>query len=158
MDSFDIPRVDERFNTTVQEYIEVIRDLVEDKQVARVKDIAKMRGVTRSSVSTALNMLRDLNLIDHEHYGYAILTEEGKKLGEILRKRHDVILRFLRDILLLDSGLADEEACRLEHAMCNEALNALVLFVETADSCPLRTDRYEKMVSQNRYKHQSFTT
>ena len=133
----DIPGLDGNYNTTVQEYIEIIRDLIVENRVARVKNIASHRGVTRSSVSTALNMLSDLGLVEHEHYGYVMLTEKGQTLGEVLAKRHEVILRFLRDCLQLDPGLADSEACRLEHTMSREALNALVKFVADAENCPV---------------------
>ncbi|MDP8237913.1 MAG: metal-dependent transcriptional regulator [Candidatus Hatepunaea meridiana] len=129
MSNDPIPEVDERYNTTVQEYVEIIRDIVQMHSVARVKDIAEQRGVTRSSVSTVLNVLRDLELIEHEHYGYVQLTKNGKKLGEILTRRHTVIRNFLTICLKLNPGLADKEACRLEHTMSSMTLNALVRFV-----------------------------
>ncbi|NQT35487.1 metal-dependent transcriptional regulator [bacterium] len=128
-----IPAVDDGYNTTVQEYVEIIRDLVQVHRVARIKDIADIRGVTRSSVSTAMNMLRELGLVDHEHYGYVDLTEEGTVLGEILSSRHSIIQKFLHRFLRLDSDLADKEACKLEHAMGAETLNALVKFVHETE-------------------------
>jgi len=132
-----IPSLDGNYNITVQEYIEIISDLIAENRVARVKDIAKHRGVTRSSVSTALNMLSDLGLVEHEHYGYVMLTQKGQNLGDALAKRHKIILRFLRDCLQLEPELADSEACRLEHTMSREALNALVRFVADAENCPV---------------------
>ncbi len=135
-DSQDDLCLNDLYNTTVQEYVEIIRDLVGEQRVARVKDIAELRGVTRSSVSTALNNLRDLGLIEHEHYGYVSLTDDGRRLGEILTQRHSVILRFLHDILGLELDSADEEACKLEHSMGPEALRALVRCVGTVEGCP----------------------
>lgn len=82
-------------------------------------------------------MLSDLGLVDHEHYGYVSLTEKGQALGAVLTKRHEVILRFLRDCLRLDAETADSEACRLEHTMSRETVNALVRFVEEASQCPV---------------------
>ena len=49
---------DINFDTTTQEYVEIIYDLQKNNKVARVKDIAKNRGVTRSSVSIALKLLK----------------------------------------------------------------------------------------------------
>ncbi|MBM3329936.1 MAG: metal-dependent transcriptional regulator [Calditrichaeota bacterium] len=128
--------VDERFNATVQEYVEVIRDLIEAGPVARVKDIAERRGVTRSSVSIALKDLRSLGLVQHEHYGYVELTDDGRELGAVLSRRHAVIRTFLENILGLPAEAANNEACRLEHAMSPETLDALVEYVRRLEGCP----------------------
>ncbi len=132
-----LPVMDERFNTTVQEYVEVIRDLTHESPVARVKEIADRRGVTRSSVSTALISLRQFGLVEHEHYGYVALTERGKELGALLQRRHAVILCFLHDILGVEKQAADSEACRLEHSMTRESLDALIVYVSRIEGCPL---------------------
>jgi len=134
--SLELPEVDRRFNRTVQEYVEIIRDLTEQSAVARVKDIAEQRGVTRSSVSTALNSLVELGLVTHEHYGYVTLTESGRDLGEILTRRHQIIRQFLEKLLRLEPETADREACILEHSMSPETLNALLRFIRKVDGCP----------------------
>jgi len=131
-----IPILDDRFNTTVQEYIEVIRDLTGSAPVARVKEIAERRGVKASSVSAALGVLGKLGLISHEHYGYVSLTGEGRELGEALSRRHAVICCFLRDILGLEAEAADSEACRLEHSMSPVAVDALIRYVQRIEGCP----------------------
>lgn len=127
--------LDSRYNTTVQEYIEIIRDLVKERSVARVKDIAEQRGVSRSSVSTALSNLKELGLVEHEYYGYAVLTEEGQLLGDLLEHRHSIILRFLTNILGIPEDTADEEACKLEHSISANTLNALMRFVKSVEEC-----------------------
>lgn len=132
----DIATLDSRYTITVQEYIEIIRDLQQTAPVARVKEIAMARNVTRSSVSTVLNTLRELGLVSHEHYSYVALTEKGQKLGALLHQRHQLILKFLRDILKLDAEMADKEACKLEHAMSPEALNALLIYVSKTTGEP----------------------
>jgi len=135
----DIGTLDNRFTITVQEYVEIIRDLQQTAPVARVKEIAMARNVTRSSVSTALNSLKELGLIQHDHYSYVALTERGQKLGLLLHQRHQLIFKFLRDILLLDDEIADKEACRLEHTMSPEALNALLVYVSKITGEPFET-------------------
>jgi len=131
-----LPILDERYNTTVQEYVEIIRDLTGNDTVARVKDIASRRGVKASSVSIAIGNLKQLGLIDHKHYGYVELTDDGQKLGEILSRRHALILCFLSDILGLAGKSADAEACRLEHSMSGETLDALIAYVTRIKGCP----------------------
>ncbi len=131
-----LPILDDRFNTTVQEYVEIIRDLTGIDAVARVKDIALRRGVKASSVSTAIGNLKLLGLIDHKHYGYVELTHDGRELGETLSRRHALIHCFLRDILGLEGEAADAEACRLEHSMSGETLDALIAYVTRIKGCP----------------------
>lgn len=89
----NIPYLDSRYTTTIQEYVEIIRDLVTENDVARVKDIAEMRGVTRASVSMVIGSLRELGLVEHEHYGDVLLTKDGRLLGELLDHRHKLICR-----------------------------------------------------------------
>ena len=131
-----LPILDERYNTTVQEYVEIIRDLTGAETVARVKDIATRRGVKASSVSTAIVNLKQLGLIDHKHYGYVELTDNGRELGQVLARRHAVIRCFLRDILGLEGVAADDEACRLEHTMSGPTLDALIAYVTRIKGCP----------------------
>ncbi len=128
-------KIDSEYTTTTQEYVEVIRDLVDENRVARVKDIARRRGITRSSVSIALKSLHNLELINHEHYGFVTLTQKGIELSEILSQRHLVIQRFLRDCLKIEPQLAESEACRLEHTMSWQTMTALVRFVREAEKC-----------------------
>lgn len=131
-----LPLPDSSFNTTVQEYVEIIRDLTTDRQVARVKEIAEKRGVTRSSVSSALVMLRDLGLVEHEHYGYVALTPTGRDLGDSLERRHKAIFSFLHNVLNLDEDTADQEACKLEHQLGKPTLDALAAYVAKIGCCP----------------------
>lgn len=131
-----LPILDERFNTTVQEYVEIIRDLTSSATVARVKDIAVRRGVKASSVSIAISNLKQLGLIEHQHYGYVSLTTDGRELGEVLSRRHALIKCFLRDILGLEVEAADAEACRLEHSMSGTTLDALIAYVSRIKGCP----------------------
>ena len=79
---------------TTQEYIEVIHDLETEKKVARVKDIADRRGVSKSSVSLVLNQLRKKDLIDHEQYGHVTLSETGLVLAKELERKHSIIKTF----------------------------------------------------------------
>ncbi len=117
------------FDTTTQEYVEIIYDIQKYKKVARVKDIAEKRGVTRSSVSTALNLLKKKGLITHESYGLIELTEKGNLLGKELEERHEIIKDFFLNILFLDPDIADENACKLEHHISSSALKSLVNFI-----------------------------
>ena len=108
---------------TVQEYVEIIHDIQKRQKVARVKDIAQKRGVSRSSVSTVLNMLKKRKLVVHEQYGLVELTRRGEELGEYLDQRHQIIYDFLENI-------AEADACKLEHHISTETVEYLKHFLD----------------------------
>ncbi len=122
--------------TTTQEYVEVIHELERAKKVARVKDIAERRGVTRSSVSLVLNQLVKKELITHEQYGHVTLTESGQSLANSLERRHRIIKGFLASVLGLPESVAEIDACKLEHHVSDESLAALVRFLSFIENCP----------------------
>ena len=101
-------------DTTTQEYIEVIRDLENENKVARVKDIADRRGVSRSSVSIILNQLLKKDLIAHEQYGHVSLSQKGRRLANDLERRHQAIKEFLVKVLGVSDENAEKDACKFE--------------------------------------------
>ena len=131
------------FDITTQEYVEIIYELQKNNKVARVKDIADKRGVTRSSVSTALNLLKKKNLINHSTYGLVELTDEGIELGEELEERHQVIKDFFINILSVDSDIAEQDACVLEHHLDSTVLDSIVNFITFFENCPDYLDKFK---------------
>jgi DtxR family Mn-dependent transcriptional regulator len=121
-----------------QEYIEVIRDLEKKNRVARVKDIARVRGVSSANVSVAMSNLAKRELIAHEQYGHVVLTAEGRRLARALDKRHLAIRKFMTEVLGLDEELAENEACKLEHVMSPASLQAMSRFLTFIEKCPKR--------------------
>jgi len=124
------------FDTTTEEYVEIIHTIQKQHKVARVKDIAQSRGVTRSSVSTVLNVLKEKDLITHESYGLVELTEKGEKLGRALDERHAAIQRFFIEVLGISSEVADSDACKMEHHISLETLNSFIRFLKFVEDNP----------------------
>ena len=100
-----------------EDYLEAIITLESERGRVRVRDLAEKLGVHKSTVTAALKMLTEKGLIDYEPYGRIVLMESGRKAAQRVAKRHDLLRRFLRDILLIEASLADENACRMEHVM-----------------------------------------
>ncbi len=124
------------YDTTTQEYIEIIFRLQKENRVARVKDIATERGVTASSASTAIKNLKKLNLVNHQKFGYVNLTAEGQELGEALTRRHQLVRYFLVEILGVDYDAAEADACLIEHVITPETSDKLLDFIEFVEECP----------------------
>jgi len=123
-------------DTTTQEYIEVIRDLENENKVARVKDIADRRGVSRSSVSIILNQLLDKDLIAHEQYGHVSLSRKGRRLANDLERRHQAIKEFLVKVLGVSEENAEKDACKFEHDISKETFTAFSRFLSFVENCP----------------------
>ena len=120
----------------MENYLEAIFNLGKEKRVVRVKDIAKRLGVKMPTVTNMLKTLGERGLIDYERYEYLELTEKGADVGEEIDRRHRVLRSFLTDILGIDLEKADEEACKMEHAVGASTMDRFVLFMEFIQSCP----------------------
>ncbi len=123
----------------LEDYLETILELEKTNKVARVKDIAEQRGVLRGSVTGALRSLAEKGLINYEPYSFITLTKKGKTVAGEINRRHRVIKNFLVHVLQLGETTAEDNACRMEHAMDRTAVDRLVAFIQYIDSCP-RTD------------------
>ena len=121
---------------SMQDYLEAILAIQEKNQVARVKDIAEKLDILKGSVTGALKNLAEKGLINYEPYSFITLTEQGKAIAGEITRRHRVIRDFLQCILLMEPEAADQNACRMEHAMDREAVNRLVAFIEYIYNCP----------------------
>jgi len=120
----------------LENYLESILELQRNNTVARVKDIAAKLGVLSGTVTSALRKLSDKELINYQPYSFITLTTKGKKIAEEISRRHTIIKDFLQCVLLIEENKADENACRMEHAMDKIAINRLVQFIEYIYQCP----------------------
>jgi DtxR family Mn-dependent transcriptional regulator len=122
--------------SVMEDYLEAMFDLDKEKRAVRVKDIAERMGVKMPSVTSMLKSLAERGLVDYEKYEYVELTRAGKKVGKEIRRRHEILLRFLTEILKVDFSEADEDACRMEHALSAATLDSLTDFIEFIQTCP----------------------
>ncbi len=119
-----------------EDYLEVIFHLSRNKRQARAKDIAQALKVSRASVTEALRGLSKRELINYAPYEAVSLTTRGRKVALDVVQRHQALKNFFIRILAVDEELADQGACRVEHAAPPEIikrLTALGLFLEKKD-------------------------
>lgn len=121
----------ESLSASKQDYLETILDFTAEAGQVRSIDIARTLGVSRASVNKSLGFLKDSGLIEHEHYGDVKLTEKGLEVARKVRARHNVLKLFLTDILKVDPITAEEDACRMEHAISPETADKLSMYVKT---------------------------
>lgn len=116
-------------SAAMQDYLEEILNLSNRLETVRVTDIAGRLNLTKASVSQALNQLREQGLITQDRYGPVELTEQGRYYGEVVKRRHVVLRSFLVEVLHLDHQKAEQDACRMEHAVSSETIERLVDFL-----------------------------
>jgi DtxR family Mn-dependent transcriptional regulator len=121
---------------TMEDYLEALFILGKELKAIRVKDIAKRMNVKLPTVTSMLNTLVRRGLVNHEKYEYVELTNKGLKIAREVDRYHRVLRSFLTDILQIDIEQADEEACKMEHAISPATLERLVEFMEFVEVCP----------------------
>ena len=134
----------ERLSANMEDYLEVIHALAKDKGVARVGEIAEKMAVKSPSVNAALKSLADRDLVLHEKYGYVSLTKEGQRLAAEVQEKHDILFRFLTEVLMIAPEVAQEEACCIEHAISDETSIRLIKFFKFIESSPHNKPRLLK--------------
>ena len=123
-------------SASLEDYIEAIFHIVDEKKVARGKEIAKRLKVSRASVTEALRSLSQKGLIHYEPYEVITLTEKGKVVAEDVIRRHEALKEFFIKVLAIDDTIAEESACRIEHAAPPEVIDRLIRFVEFMEVSP----------------------
>jgi DtxR family Mn-dependent transcriptional regulator len=126
----------ESLTASLEDYIEAVYNIEGRQGAARVTDIAEDLGVAKSSVTGALRGLSSRGLVNYDPYSLITLTDEGKAVAERVARRHSILARFLEEVLGLPANVAQENACRVEHAMSPEVADRLLKFVEFVENCP----------------------
>lgn len=120
----------EKLTFTMENYLEAIYELSLGGTGARVSDIAKRLGVTKASTNSAMSTLSEKGLIVNEKYKEVFLTPEGLALAKLTANKHHVIQQFLSEILNIDSAVADEDACAIEHVISNLSVSAMEKYMK----------------------------
>ena len=81
---------------TAEDYVELIADLIDARGEARAVDIAVRLGITQATVANTVSRLQRDGLIEHRPYRSIFLTEAGRELAEMARRRHRLVVAFLR--------------------------------------------------------------
>ncbi len=111
-----------KLSESLEDYLEVIYHLVQEKKVARVRDIANRKGVKMSSVVGALRRLSAAEYIQYRAREYVEMTEKGELLAQKLVARHEFLTGFLIDLLGVEAESAENEACSMEHVLSKSTI------------------------------------
>ena len=114
----------------VEDYVELIADLIKDGGEARQVDIAARLGVAQPTVAKMLKRLADEGFVAQRPYRGVFLTEAGQALAEASRERHHLVEAFLL-VLGVDANTARRDAEGIEHHVSKATLDAFARFVKS---------------------------
>ncbi len=112
-----------RRSALVEDYVELIADLIEDGNEARQVDIAARFGVAQPTVAKMLARLCADGLVTRKPYRGVFLTQAGRTLASNSRTRHQTVETFLRS-LGVSAETARIDAEGIEHHVSAETLGA----------------------------------
>jgi DtxR family manganese transport transcriptional regulator len=113
----------------VEDYVELIADLIDHDREARQVDIAQRLGVAQPTVAKMLKRLAAEGLIQQRRYRGVFLTKEGMELARVSRERHQVVESFLC-ALGISPETARIDAEGIEHHVSAETLEAFRAFLK----------------------------
>ncbi|MDF2720426.1 MAG: iron (metal) dependent repressor, DtxR family [Paenibacillus sp.] len=123
---------------SMEDYLERIYKLIDDKGYARVSDIAEGLEVHPSSVTKMIQKLDKDNYLIYERYRGLVLTPKGKKIGKRLVERHHLLESFLQLIGVQEENIyKDVEG--IEHHLSWDSITCIEVLVEFFTRNPERS-------------------
>lgn len=115
----------------MEDYLEVIYELIKKKGYATTIDISKYLNVSSPSVTKMVQKLDESGHLNYEKYRGIVLTAKGTSVAEGMHDKHNLLVEFLKMIGVKDD-IANIDAEGIEHHLHPETLKKLEDFVKAA--------------------------
>lgn len=110
-------------------YLETIYVLTKNNSNVRSIDVCEYMGYSKPSVSRAIGLLKNGGYVTVDEDGHLSLTAEGKEVAEKIFERHTMLTQFLVG-LGVSEETASEDACKMEHVISDESVEAIKNYIE----------------------------
>ena len=110
-----------------EDYLEIIADLLNTSGEARIVDIANKLGIAQATANKTIQRLQNQGYLKKEPYRSIFLTLKGQEVASISKKRHIIVLTFLKN-LGLDLKTAEADAEGIEHHVSDKTLKKMEQF------------------------------
>jgi DtxR family transcriptional regulator, manganese transport regulator len=114
----------------LEDYVELIADLLATSGEARPTDVARRLGVSHVTATRTIARLKGKGLATGRPYRGIFLTEEGHKLAQRVRARHRLVVDVLR-ALGVPAEAAEADAEGIEHHVSDTTLRAFADFLQS---------------------------
>jgi len=111
------------FSESLEDYLEAI--FILGGSNVRSIDIANRLNVSRASVNKAVNTLIDNFMVRKQPYGDISLTEYGLEVSQKVENKHQILRKFLIDVLGVEETVANNEACAIEHNISDDTASKI---------------------------------
>jgi DtxR family manganese transport transcriptional regulator len=118
-----------RFTALLEDYVELIADLLTTEGEARSADIAHRLGVSHTTTVKTIGRLKWLGLVTARPYRGVFLTEAGSVLAERVHARHRLVVDLLVAVGA-QTEAAESDAEGIKHHVSDETLEALARFLK----------------------------
>jgi len=133
---------------SMEDHIEQIYLLINNKGYARVSDIAEALSVLPSSVTKMVQKLDKDGYLVYEKYRGLTLTAKGEKLGKRLVQRHELLEQFLR-LIGVDEEKIYQDVEGIEHHLSWNSIDRIADLVQLMEEEPEMVTKLEKMKTQS---------
>lgn len=114
----------------LEDYVELISDLLSSGGEARPTDIARRLGVSHATAIKSIGRLKREGLAVAKPYRGVFLTDLGERLAERVRARHRIVVELLIAVGV-PSEAAEQDAEGIEHHVSDTTLAAFARFLRT---------------------------
>ena len=118
-----------RASALLEDYTELIADLLQEHGEARITDIARCLGVTHPTATKAVARLKREGLAVSRPYRGVFLTDEGAEMAERVRARHRLVVELLIAVGVPEEA-AEMDAEGIEHYVSETTLAAFERYLK----------------------------
>jgi DtxR family transcriptional regulator, manganese transport regulator len=118
----------QRQTDRMEDYLEVIYELIKNKGYATQTDISESLNVSLPGVTKMLQRLDERNYLKYEKYRGISLTEAGIKLAESIHEKHGLLSEFFK-MIGVNGDIANIDAEGIEHHLHPQTLKKLREFM-----------------------------
>ena len=133
----------ENLSQSLEDYLEAIYILEMKNKVARITDIANLLKIKKSSVSKALKILAEKELIIYQPYKFITLKPKGIIFAQKILNKHNALKLFCENILLLSEEDSDFIACEMEHFISCKNLQHFLNLIDFFKENPKITEAWK---------------
>jgi len=131
---------------SMEDHIEQIYLLIDNKGYARVSDIAEALSILPSSVTKMVQKLDKDGYLVYEKYRGLSLTPKGLKLGKRLVQRHELLEQFLR-IIGVDENRIYDDVEGIEHHLSWNSIDRIADLIQVIEENPEFMSKLEEYKS-----------
>ena len=121
-----------KLHASGEDYLEAVLILQQKQGMVRSIDLARHMGFSKPSISHAVGILKNGGFLTVDEDGFLHLTVIGQEIAEKIYERH---LFFTEQLVAagVDQETAEQEACRMKHAISDTSFRKLKEKVQGTD-------------------------